>query len=178
MKGTILFCLRDMLMQEKGVTLEQWKEILEAAGMNRNTIILLSADVDDGDALQIFGEVHKRYYTSHQEMADAFGAYWCINYAPRVYRSVYYGVKSAREFIIRMDQMHLHISRTVEESRPSRPQYEALGVNKLLVHYRSKRELIHIYAGLCRGIGQYFGERVEVKVLDNERLAIEFLAAA
>lgn len=178
MKGTIIVCLRDMLNEEKGQTPEQWKELLADAGLDRNRVILLSTDVDDGAALALFGAAQKRHFNSHEQLADAFGNYWSVSYAPRIYTAVYKGVKTSREFLLKLDQVHLQVTETMENARPPRFRYEEKENGELVVHYVSPRGLIHLYAGLARGIGNYFGEKLDVRVLDATRVSIQFPAAA
>lgn len=177
MKGTILVCLRDMLFERCAVSQDDWKNMLEAAGLDRHLVLLPSADLPDAAALALFGEAQARYFSSHEALADAFGSHWCVRYAPDVYPSIYRRVSNAREFIMKMDDVHVQITQTIENARPPRFQYEDLGRGGLLVRYQSARGLIQIFAGLCRGIGEYYGEALEVKVLDTERVSITFLAA-
>lgn len=177
MKGTIIVCLRDMLVAQNGLSTEGWKEMLVAAGMDRNKVILLSTDIEDGHALALFAEAQRRFFTSHEALADAYGNYWSVIYAPRIYTAVYKGVKTARQFLLKLDQLHVQVTETMENARPPRFRYEESENGDLLVHYISPRGLVHLYAGLARGIGNYFGETLDVKVLDKSRIAIQFPAA-
>ena len=178
MKGTIIVCLKDMLIEQNGLSLDGWKDMLLAAGMDRNRVILLSTDVDDGHALALFGEAQKRYFNSHEELADAYGNFWSVIYAPRIYTAVYKGVKTARQFLLKLDQVHVQVTETMENARPPRFRYEEKENGELVVHYISPRGLVHLYAGLARGIGNYFGEKLDVRVLDASRVSILFPAAA
>ncbi len=178
MKGTIIVCLRDMLAGQYGQTPEQWKDLMAAAGLDRNRVILLSTDVDDASALALFAEAQRRYFKSHEELADAYGNYWSVIYAPRIYTSVYKGVMSARQFLLKLDKVHVQVTQTMENARPPRFQYEERPGGELVVHYLSPRGLVHLYAGLARGIGNYFDEKLEVKVMDESRVSILFPAAA
>lgn len=178
MKGTIIVCLKDMLADEYGQGLETWKDMLAAVGMDRNRVILLSTDVDDGDALKLFGEAQKRCFKSHEELADAYGNYWSVIYAPKIYSSVYKGVKNSRQFLLKLDQVHQQVTETMANARPPRFRYEEVGDKELRVHYISPRGLVHLYAGLARGIGNYFGEKLQVRVLDDNQVSIVFPEAA
>lgn len=176
MKGTILVCLRDMLRDECGMTDTQWQDMLEAVGLDRYRSILLASDVDDAHALGLFGEAQKRFYPSFLDIANAYGKYWSVIYAPKVYASVYSGVKNAREFILKMDKVHVMVTQTMENATPPRFTFEEVGSRELLVHYKSGRGLIHLYAGLARGIGTYFNEKLTVSVVNDEKVSIVFPA--
>lgn len=176
MKGTILVCLRDMLRDEKAMTDTQWSDILEASGLERHRMILLMSDIDDAVALRMLGEAQQRYYGGFEEIADAYGRYWCVVYAPKIYASIYEGIRSAREFILRMDQVHVMVTRTMANARPPRFNFEEVGDDTFMVTYASPRGLIHLYAGLARGVGAYFGERLDVQVLGQDKVSIRFAA--
>lgn len=178
MKGTIIVCLRDMLAEQNGLSPEGWKDMLAAVGMDRNRVILLSTDVEDGQALALFGEAQQRFFSNHEALADAYGHYWSVLYAPRIYSAVYKGVKTARQFLLKLDQLHVQVTETMENARPPRFRYEEKDNGELVVHYISPRGLVHLYAGLARGIGNYFGEKLNVRVLDQNRISIQFPAAA
>lgn len=178
MKGTIIVCLRDMLAEQYGQSVEQWKDLMAAAGVDRHKVILLSTDVEDTQALALFGEAQRRHFKSHQELADAYGNYWSVVYAPKIYSSVYKGVKNARQFLLKLDQVHVQVTESMANARPPRFRYEEREDGMLVVHYISPRGLVHLYAGLARGIGNYFGEKLDVQVLDDSQVAIRFPEAA
>ncbi len=177
MKGTILVCLRDMLAERYEQTSGQWRSMLEAVGLGPTLIVMPTTDIPDAQALALFGVAQEQYFPSHEALADAFGHYWCTQYAPAVYGSIYRRFSSARDFILGMDKVHVQVTESISNARPPRFSYVEQGDGSLLVSYQSQRGLIHIFAGLCRGIGAYFQERLEVKVISDEELAIRFLGA-
>lgn len=176
MKGTILICLRDMLRNEKNMNDDKWKNILEASGLQRHLTILPMSDIEDAIALNMFSEAQKSYYSNFIEMADAYGRYWCVVYAPKLYATVYAGVTSAKQFLLKMDQVHVMVTSTMKNARPPRFTFETVSANTILVGYSSARGLIHLYAGLARGIGEYFNEKLDVKVLGEDKVSITFPA--
>ncbi|MEM1418387.1 MAG: heme NO-binding domain-containing protein, partial [Myxococcota bacterium] len=60
-------------------------------------------------------------------------------------------------------------------ARPPRFQYDESDPTKLVMHYNSERGLVALMPGLAKGIGQYYGEEVEVS-LDGNAVNIEFKA--
>lgn len=175
MKGTILVCLKDMLVNEYNITVDEWKEMQEAAGLGRNTVLLPSTDIQDGLALSLFGQAEAKFFKSHEEMADAYGRYWSVIYAPNLYSSVYRRANGAKDFLLKMDDVHIQVTQNIVNSRPPRFKYEQEADGSLLIHYNSARGLIHLFAGLCRGVGIYYKEAMKVDVLSNDKLAIRFL---
>lgn len=177
MKGTILVCLRDMLRQDHNLTNEQWREMLAEAGLNSNQMILASGDIEDSQALALFGVAQNRFYSNHEELANAFGRYWTIHYAPKIYSSVYNQATNTREFLLKMDDVHVMVTKTIANSKPPRFTYENEGEDTLLINYSSERGLIHLFAGLCKGLAEYFNEPVKVDVRSPTQVSVKFLAA-
>lgn len=176
MKGTIVLCMRDMLADVYDVKPDQWGDVVEAVGLDRrNGIASAYVDIEDRFALAIFAEVQKRYFKDLTEMANAFGHYWCVTYAPKNFPATCKRFSNAREFILAMDSVHIMVTKSIRNATPPRFEFEPIGDNKLRIHYQSKRGLIHIFAGLCRGLGAYFGEKLTVEVLSEEFVEIEFL---
>ena len=177
MKGTILVCLRDMLVHDVGIGPDQWRDMLEVSGFDRNMVLLPSTDVSDELALRVFGEAQNTYFPSHIAMADAFGHYWSVIYAPSIYASVYQRISNARDFILNMDRVHIQVTQSIPNAKPPRFTYTPVGADKLLVDYKSHRGLVHLFAGLCRGIGHYYGENLKVDVLSEQQISIQFMPA-
>ena len=179
MKGTILVCLRDMLRQDHNLSNEQWHEMLTEAGLNSNRMILASGDIDDSLALALFGAAQKRFFNDeHEKLATSFGRYWTIHYAPKIYSSVYNQATNTREFLLKMDDVHVMVTKTIANSKPPRFTYENEGDDTLLINYSSERGLIHLFAGLCKGLAEYFNEPVKVDVRTPTQLSVKFLAAS
>lgn len=175
MKGTILVCLRDMLRQDHQLTNEQWREMLAEAGLDSNQMILASGDIDDAKALAMFGVAEKRYFPNHDALATSFGRYWTIHYAPKIYSSVYNQATNTREFLLKMDDVHVMVTKTIANSKPPRFTYENEGDDTLLINYSSERGLIHLFAGLCKGLAEYFNEPVKIDVRSPSQVAVQFL---
>lgn len=172
MKGTIVKCLQELVVSRFGK--ENWIEICELAGFERHDEIPILLNVEDAVALELFTNTCSVLNLSFEDAADAFGDYWCNDYAPRIYASIYRRFKNAREFILGMDQVHLVLTRTVQNANPPRFDYEAVGDDTLLVTYKSQRNLVDVFVGLARGLGRYFGEDLRVTKLGQAKVEIVF----
>ncbi len=172
MKGTILKCLQEMVESRFGKA--EWQEILGDAGFKGPQLFSLSADVDEGKALALFASAARVLEISPEQAADAFGDHWVNEYAPRVYQTIYGRYKSAREFILAMDEVHVMVTDSVPNARPPRFDFEKQGEKTLLVTYRSKRGLIDLYIGLARGVGKRFGTLLEIQKLSPRQVKITF----
>lgn len=172
MKGTIVKCLQQLVVSRFGK--ENWNEICDLSGFDKRDEIPIILNVDDTVALELFTNTCSVLNLGFEEAADAFGDYWCNEYAPKIYASVYRNFRNAREFILGMDQIHLGLTRTLEDAHPPRFEYEPVGDNTLLVTYKSQRNLVDIFVGLARGLGRYFSEDLRVTKLGQDRVQIVF----
>jgi hypothetical protein len=172
MKGTILKCLQEMVENRFGK--QEWQAILSDAGFKGPQLFSLSADIDEGKALALFASTARVLEIGAGEAADAFGEYWVNDYASRVYQSIYARYKSAREFLLAMDGVHVMVTESVENARPPRFDFEMQGEKTLIVTYKSKRGLIDLYIGLARGVGKRFNTPLEIQKLSARQVKITF----
>jgi hypothetical protein len=172
MKGTILKCLQEMVESRFGK--DEWREVLTDAGFKGPQLFSLSADIDDGKAVAMFGSAARVLEVDAQRVMDEFGDYWVNDYAPRVYQTIYGRYKSAREFLLAMDDVHVMVTQAVKDSRPPRFEFETQGEKTLLVTYKSKRNLIDLYIGLVRGVGRRFDTELDIVKLSARQVKVTF----
>lgn len=173
MKGSIIKCLQELVISKAGK--EVWQQSLEAAGVNKATIFLPVADIDDQVALSIVQAVCETMGISLQEAADAFGDYWVNVYSQQIYPSFYLSHKNARDFLLAMDNLHIKVTNSVSNARPPRFQYEQTEDGSLIMHYQSHRGMIDFLVGLIKGVGTYYKQPLDVVKLDAQRVQISFL---
>lgn len=174
MKGTITACLMELI--EKKFGKDKWAAILENANLTAHAedFGMAPLDIPDEEFDTLVSSTCKVLGISAQQAADAFGEYWCCTYAPRVYPLVYKHLKSAREIILGMDKVHVHMTATLPNAHPPRINYTWESPKTLLVEYNSKRNLIDVYVGLARGVGVYFKEKLAVTKLSPSQAKIVF----
>jgi hypothetical protein len=172
MKGTIVKCLQELVVNRFGK--ENWHEICELSGFDKRTEIPIILNVSDAVASELLANTCSVLNLSFEAAADAFGDYWCNEYAPKIYASIYRNFKNAREFILGMDRVHLFLTQTLDNANPPRFDYEAVGDDKLLVTYKSQRNLVDVFVGLARGLGRYFDEDLRVTKLGQDKVEIVF----
>ncbi|MGO9484167.1 MAG: heme NO-binding domain-containing protein [Rhodomicrobium sp.] len=174
MKGTITVCLIELVENKFGK--DKWAAIIEDAGLaaQASSFRMAPYDIPDEQVLKLIASTCKVLRITAQQAADAFGEYWCCTYAPRVYAPFYKRFKSAREMILGMDKVHVDMTATIPNAQPPRFNYVWENPNTLVVEYKSKRNLIDIYAGLVRGVGRYFKEKLTVTKLSPAQVRIVF----
>jgi hypothetical protein len=174
MKGVIAICLGEFVAKRFGK--EKWSNILETAGLPGTTSFLPSQDVDDAAVLKVIRATCSVLSLSPTAAADAFGEYWCCEYAPRIY-GAYYGknsIRSAKDFLLRMQDVHAMVTRNIANAKPPQFQFEQPAPNKLIMKYISERGLGDIFAGLVKGVGRYFKEDLRIRRIGANAVEVTF----
>lgn len=92
-----------------------------------------------------------------------FGKRWLRNTGAQAYpHLVQLAGTTARAFLLNIDKVHQHATRSIANARPPRFTYDELSDGRLRIHYRSERRLCLVLEGLILGVGLTFGERLEV----------------
>jgi len=172
MKGVIVQCLEELVC--RGFGTDKWREALVRAGLDEKARFIAVQDVADGEALKLVGAVCEVLGITLPQAADAFGAHWVNEFAPRIYGPFYRQAKSAREFLLNMDRVHAETTRSIANARPPRFEYEWDGDRTLFMTYRSHRKLVDFLAGLARGVGTYFKEDLRVTKVSDTKVRIDF----
>ncbi len=171
MKGTIICCLRDLVKEKYGQ--DKWENILVKAGYKNNVLFTPIMNIDDDKVVSLLNATCEELNITIQVAADAFGEYWMNNYAPKIYAVYFRKVGSAREFILRLNDMHKQITRNVPDARPPKFNYEE-GDNYLIVEYVSHRNLMEVFIGLVKGIGKHFNENLQIEQISDNKIKIIF----
>jgi Haem-NO-binding len=172
MKGVIVKCLADLVTEKFGKN--KWEDALANCGLDRESVFLATEDVEDEKALKIVGSVCTILNITLAQAADAFGDYWVNVFAPKIYHPYFRGVNSARDFLLKMDNVHKITTDTIPNARPPRFEYEWMGDKMLIMKYKSSRGLIDFMVGLVRGVGKHFNENLMVRKLGPDKLEIIF----
>jgi hypothetical protein len=174
MKGTISRCLALMVRAKAGDGM--WKEIVKDsnAGPSGALLEIATADVDDAVVGRLMASTCKHMKLTSEQACDAFGEYWCCDYAPKLYSTIWRRFKTSRDMILGMDQVHIEVTDTMEKARPPRFDYTWKDDKTLVVKYKSRRHMIDVYVGLLRGVGKAFKEKLSVKKLTPDTVEIVF----
>lgn len=172
MKGVIAVCLKELVERDFGA--DKWADALEQAGLPRDMTILPIDDVDDAAVMRVVGSTCDVLGISLQQAADAFGHHWACEYAPKMYGVYYAGIDSAKEFLLKLDSIHVATTRTVPNAHPPRFNYEDVDANTLIMEYQSNRELLPFFMGLVKGIAENYGEKADVAVIGHNKVRITF----
>jgi methyl-accepting chemotaxis protein len=172
MKGIIVCCLAELVTKRFGEAV--WKKCLTEAGLDSSTVLLPISNVDDSTFKKILSACGQECGLSTAQAADAFGEYWVKEYSQRLFSHYYSRSASSREFLLDMDEVHVSMTRNVQDANPPRFSYEWKDDNTLLMHYKSNRGLIDFVVGLAKGVGTFYNEPLTVTKLDAQTVKIDF----
>lgn len=172
MKGVIVNCLQELVVTNFGK--DKWEAALEKAGLHKEAQFYAVSDVDDAAVLKVVDSVCKVLNISLIQAADAFGDYWMNTFAPKIYSPYYRGIKSAKEFLLKMDDVHINATKLLANAHPPRFEYEWQDHFTLIMKYKSHRGLIDFMVGLIKGVGKYFKEDLKVVKLGDDKVRIVF----
>lgn len=164
MKGTIAKCLEGLVKSKGGEA--AWKQVLTTAGLPDHTLFTTTSAVADADVGKLVASAAKTLGISEQDAIDAFGFHWSTVYAPGIYGVYFERAKSAKAFLLSLDDVHVAMTKKVPDAAPPRFRYEDKG-NELVMHYASPRGMVGFMPGLIRGVAAYFKEKVEVRTEGN-----------
>jgi len=172
MKGVIVLALKEMVGKKFGP--KKWEDALKKAGIDKEPLILPISDVDDRVVLKIVNSLCEVLNISLSQVGDAFGDYWINVYSQRMYYAYYVGCKTAKEFLLKMDSVHVATTKSIPNAHPPRFEYEWKDEKTLIMKYKSQRGLIDFMVGLIKAVGKFYREDLKVTKLGNDKVEIIF----
>jgi hypothetical protein len=172
MKGVILMCLANLVMEKFGR--DKWEDSLEKAGFPRTTFFLATQDIEDALTMKVIDSTCKVLNITTEQAAMAFGDYWVNDFAVKIYQPFYRGPKSAKEFLLNLDKVHVMTTQTVPNAHPPRFDYEWKDEKTLIMTYKSPRGLIDFFIGLVHGVAKHFNENLKINKLSDQKVEIIF----
>jgi hypothetical protein len=172
MKGTIICCLEELVKTKFGQ--DKWDRILEKSGWQKGKVTLATSTVEDAETMKVIQSTCAVLGISLDQASDAFGEFWMAEYAPRLYPAFFTRPKTAREFLLDLDRIHVSMTKNMVDAKPPRFTYEWPSPNTLIMHYQSHRNLLPVLAGLARGVGKKFGEHLVVTIVRSSAIQVQF----
>ncbi len=172
MKGSIVDAIKDLITEFFGR--EEWLKVLENANIDRNTHFGIKQDIPDEVVLSIIDSISKTLKLSQLEVIDAFGEYWASVYTPKVYKPYYRGIRSAKELITRLDEIHQKVIHDIPNAKPPRFEYKWENENTLIMKYKSFRNLILIFIAVLKGLAKHYKTPLEIEQISENEVRIIF----
>jgi len=161
MKGIINKGIQELVQAKFGV--EAWDKVKKLAKCEE-PFFSASEDYPDQMTLDLANAASEVSGLPLETVLIEFGKFWVPNTGAKSY-STFFNLagKTAREFLLSMDKVHKHVTKSIANARPPSFEYEELPDGRLLMHYQSERKLCAVLRGLILGVGIYFGEELQVK---------------
>lgn len=172
MKGTIVCCIRDMVIEK--FHKDVWQRTLERSGIPASNMFLPMSDIPDETVMKIIENLCKELGVTLEQAADTFGEYWMVNYVPKLYSNFLLGAPTTRDLLLKMDRIHDTVTRTMSNASPPKFKYSWQDDNTLLMTYDSKRNLVPIFKGLVKGVGKYYKEDIQISMKTPSQMEIKF----
>ena len=171
MKGVIVCCLRELVKIKFGSN--KWEKALAESGA-ADLLLLPISDIDDHTVIKIIDSLCKILNISFDQAADAFGDYWVNEYAPKMYAAYLGEIHTAKQYLLKMDEVHVAATKNIPNAKPPRFEYTMVDDHTLIMKYKSHRGLIKILMGLIKGVGKHFNENLVLTKLGEDRVKIVF----
>jgi len=172
MKGSIVKCVQSLV--ESKFSSATWKKILVGAGLPEESRFMDIQNVPDETVMALLKSAMKETGLGWPQLTDAFGEHWVVSFTQDVYAPYYNRAKTAKDFLLSMDQVHVAMTKSVPDAHPPRFEYEWKNEKTLVIHYNSTRGLVDLLPGLVKGVGKHYKENLQVQKLDEKRVQVVF----
>ncbi|MDW7694649.1 heme NO-binding domain-containing protein [Flammeovirgaceae bacterium SG7u.111] len=173
MKSVIPLAIKETY--EKYFGSEDWGIVLQKAGFDPKTVFFSHKNTEDKEVMALLKAVMDHKGLTINQLSDVFGDYWVNDFASRHYFAFYQRASSAKDFLMKMNDVHDKIGAKVEGSKPPKFTFNELPDGAMEMGYISERNLIDLVVGLVKGVGKRFGEEIKVTKLSSSLLRLEFL---
>lgn len=158
MKGIVFNLLAAVTMQQYGE--DAWDDILAAAGVVGAYTSLGS--YSDTEMLALVEAAGIKFNQSPDDVLRWFGIH-ALPLMARQYGSFFQGHNSTRAFLLTLNSViHPEVLKLYPGAQPPEFNYETSGADRLLMEYRSQRQLCTFAEGLILGAAHYFQEKVVI----------------
>ncbi len=174
MKGTLVKAMQEMVESEQGQN--TWKEILKISELDDDFDVDVLADIEDGKFNNLLDSTAEVLDVSKKEAMDRFANYFILEYVPKAFSmNMYFSQSScAREFLMKMDEVHERLTKNMEDARPPRFDYEEKDDGSLLMTYNSDRNMFELFKSLANAVGEYCNDDLEIEEAEADTLEINF----
>ena len=183
MYGLINKAIEDFVTQEFGAG--SWERILEKANLDAEVFISMKTYPDEW-TYKLVGAASEVLSLPADAILTAFGQHWIRFMGREGYGQLLTGCgKNLPNFLKGLDNMHAHIGLAFANAKMPSFRCTEMGPNLLQVDYYSERPgLGPMVVGLLKGIGDLFGNTVEIESAesramgaDHDRFLLHYSAA-
>jgi len=161
MKGIINKGIQELVETKFGST--AWEKVKLGAGCEEPFFAIMN-DYPDDTTFALVKSASEVSGLPLETVMVEYGKFVVPNTLREQYPSYFkLAGSSPREFLLNMDRVHEHVTRSVSKPMPPRFEYEDLPDGRLLMKYGSKRGLCAVLRGLILGVGVLFDQELQVQ---------------
>lgn len=139
---------------------DQWTKVRQQAGIATPYFIPM-ADYPDADISALVKATAAEAARSTDDIEREFGHFAIPKFAT-MYDFYFKPHSTAREFLLKMDEVHQITTQTIAGAKPPHFEYESPSDRSLVMIYSSKRKMCSFVRGLIEGVAQHYKERVRI----------------
>ncbi|MEZ6060790.1 MAG: heme NO-binding domain-containing protein [Planctomycetaceae bacterium] len=157
MKGIAFTLLNELVEQKFGM--EVWDSLLESTG--QDGVFTAAASYPDQAILNLVAALSQHSGIAAEDLVRAFGEFMFTGFAQQ-YPSFFPDGISARELLKSVDGIiHVEVKKLFPDALLPRFEYEEPSADRLVMIYRSERQLCALAEGLINGAAAWFGEPIQ-----------------
>lgn len=160
-KGVINKGIQDLLEAKFGP--DVWERVRERAGCDV-PFFAVGADYPDQVSIDLVDAAAVETGLPPEQVLVEFGKHWVPHTGRESYPALFrLAGSTAREFLMNVSAIHARVTKNIPNAAPPSFEYEELPDGRLRIHYHSERPLCPALRGLILGVGDHFGEALEVE---------------
>ncbi|HHT97823.1 MAG TPA: chemotaxis protein [Clostridiales bacterium] len=163
MKGTVVSTWVDSSRKLYGDKIVN--EAMIKNGLSSAHIFNPLEDIDDNVAKGIVNYIGKAVNKSEKEIWFIMGVENIKTFSKKY--PGFFRHESAYNFLKSMNDVHSIVVKRIKGSVPPQLDVEPININTAKFVYSSKRNMGDYLVGLISGVGEFFGEKIETKIMDN-----------
>ena len=164
MKGTVVGIWINTL--EKMYGLDVKNQIMKKEGWNPDRIIAPLEEIEDQ---KIFSLVKAFATHSNMKVENLWEKIGEQNIASfHQWFPSFFESKTSMGFLLLMDKIHTQLTKMIPGATPPRLIPELVDDHHFIMTYRSKRGLQHYLMGLLKGVGLFFNEKIDARILEQK----------
>lgn len=157
--ATWLTSLKDIYGQE--VVTETLREV----GWKPDRIITPTEDIDDQIIKEIIDSVAKKVNIDTEHLWNEIGKENIATF--NGWFPSYFEKEHLKGFLRMIDDIHTQLTKIIPNATPPRLIATDTGPDTLVLHYISKRGMIHYFLGLLEGSALFFKEKIHYEIIEQ-----------
>ncbi|MFH5835312.1 heme NO-binding domain-containing protein [Proteiniclasticum sp. C24MP] len=163
MKGTVVNIWLNTIEKLYGTKMKE--EVLAANGWDPHRIITPLEEIEDTRIKAIIGSFARKKDMTEDELWQTLGKHNVQSFHD--WFPSYFETNTAMGFLMLMDKVHAQLTKMIPGAKPPRLIPEPVDEKNFIMVYKSTRGLQQYLMGLIEGVGEFFHEKIETKILEE-----------